>query len=141
MTLVDTNILVMLVIETPRTSDAARLLSLSTAWHSEHFILAELTNVLSKQIRGGFLTLSEARSAYDEAADLMGSNLHNANDHQVLEASVEFKITAYDARYIALAQQFGVRLVTEDRKLRSAAPELTQSLDEALERLQSTEAR
>jgi predicted nucleic acid-binding protein len=41
-------------------------------------------------------------------------------------------VTAYDARFLALAHRLGTRLVTEDAKLRSAAPALTLSLAEAL---------
>ena len=41
-------------------------------------------------------------------------------------------VSVYDARFLALADQLGTRLVTEDAKLRAAAPALTQSLAEAL---------
>jgi predicted nucleic acid-binding protein len=53
--------------------------------------------------------------------------------HQAaLDAALRYGTTAYDARFLALAQQLGQRLVTEDAKLRAAAPRLTQSLTEAL---------
>ena len=41
-------------------------------------------------------------------------------------------VSAYDARFLVAARELGVKLVTEDEKLRRAAPELTQSLEEAL---------
>jgi len=40
------------------------------------------------------------------------------------------RITAYDARFLVLADQLGSRLITEDARLRAAAPALTQSLAE-----------
>ena len=46
--------------------------------------------------------------------------------------ALRYNVTAYDARFLALAQQVGERLITEDAKLRAAAPELTQSMAEAL---------
>jgi predicted nucleic acid-binding protein len=49
-----------------------------------------------------------------------------------LSIAVHYGVTAYDARFLALAQQLGRPLVTEDAKLRAAAPGLTQSLNEAL---------
>jgi predicted nucleic acid-binding protein len=52
----------------------------------------------------------------------------------VLSVAVRYRVTAYDARFLALAQQLGTPLVTEDAKLRLAAPNLTQSLAEALAR-------
>ena len=39
---------------------------------------------------------------------------------------------AYDARFLVVAEGLGIRLVTEDVKLRRAAPKLTQSLAQAL---------
>ena len=49
-----------------------------------------------------------------------------------LELAIRHGVTAYDARFLALAQRLGLRLITEDNKLRVAAPALTQSLTEAL---------
>jgi predicted nucleic acid-binding protein len=42
-----------------------------------------------------------------------------------------FAISAHDARFLVVAQSLGALLVTEDRKLRRAAPALTQSLEDA----------
>jgi len=49
-----------------------------------------------------------------------------------LRTAQQFTISAYDARFLATAEILGARLVTEDKKLRVAAPVLTQSLAEAL---------
>ena len=54
------------------------------------------------------------------------------NHEAALEASLRYRTTAYDGRFLALADQFESRLVTEDARLRAAAPALTQSLAEAL---------
>jgi predicted nucleic acid-binding protein len=43
-------------------------------------------------------------------------------------------VSAYDARYLVVAQRLQTRLVTEDAKLRSKAPDLTCSLAEELAR-------
>jgi predicted nucleic acid-binding protein len=51
---------------------------------------------------------------------------------RVLEAAIEFGISAYDARFIALAVQMKVKLVTEDVKLRTAVPAWTNSISDAL---------
>jgi predicted nucleic acid-binding protein len=41
-------------------------------------------------------------------------------------------VSAYDARFLAVADTLGTKLVTEDAKLRAAAPDLTRSLAQAL---------
>ena len=52
--------------------------------------------------------------------------------HEALDTGLRYRVTAYDARFLAAAEQLGRRLVTEDARLRAAAPGLTQSLAEAL---------
>jgi predicted nucleic acid-binding protein len=53
--------------------------------------------------------------------------------HQAaLAAALDYRVTPYDARFLVLAQRLESRLITEDAKLRAAAPKLTQSLAEAL---------
>ena len=46
--------------------------------------------------------------------------------------AAHYRISAYDAHYLVVARHLGVKLVTEDAWLRKAAPELTQSLAEAV---------
>jgi predicted nucleic acid-binding protein len=59
-------------------------------------------------------------------------NLSSVGHLQALQAASKFEISAYDARFVALAVQLRVRLVTEDRKLRTAVPPWTISLADAL---------
>ena len=51
---------------------------------------------------------------------------------RALDIAAELAVSAYDARFIAAAQGLGARLVTEDARLRAAAPALTRSLAETL---------
>jgi len=53
--------------------------------------------------------------------------------HQAaLNTALRYRVTTYDALFLALAEQLGRRLITEDAKLRAAKPALTRSLGEAL---------
>ncbi len=49
-----------------------------------------------------------------------------------LQTAQRFMVSAYDARFLAAAEKLGTKLVTEDAKLRAAAPNLTQSLKDVL---------
>jgi predicted nucleic acid-binding protein len=51
---------------------------------------------------------------------------------QALEIAAEFGISACDARIIGLAKQLRVKLITDDARLRAAAPSLTRSLGDAI---------
>lgn len=51
---------------------------------------------------------------------------------ETLCIACESNISAYDARFIALARSFRLKLVTEDTRLRKACPADTLSLDQAI---------
>jgi predicted nucleic acid-binding protein len=75
-----------------------------------------------------------AEDILSEAITLLDGKLVQIPHPSVLSIAVRYRVTAYDARFLALAHRLGTRLVTQDAKLRSAAPALTQSLAEALAR-------
>lgn len=131
MILVDTNVLAYLLIDGDRTADAQALYARDPDWRSEGFILIEFSNILATYRRGGALTASAAAGLLTEAEQILTGtlNLPHAN---VLDLAAQFGVSAYDARFLAAARSLRTRLVTEDARLRRAAPALTQSLDRAL---------
>ena len=78
------------------------------------------------------MTLSLAQDLLAKASALFDGKLGRLPHRSVLATAARHRISAYDARFLALAGELGSRLVTEDTKLRAAAPALTQSLAEAL---------
>ena len=132
MVLVDTNVVVHLVLEGNATRGARALLAADSDWRSEPFLLVEFTNVMATAIRLGRIAASTAESALSDAQRVIGAGLHAVPHANVLALAVKHRVTGYDARFLAVAEQIGTKLVTEDAKLRRAAPRLTQSLDQAL---------
>jgi predicted nucleic acid-binding protein len=51
-----------------------------------------------------------------------------------LAVAAQYGITGYDAQYVTLAQNLAVPLITEDRKLRQAVPEVGISMQEFIAR-------
>jgi predicted nucleic acid-binding protein len=78
------------------------------------------------------MTLSLAGGLLAKAVALFDGKLARIPHASVLAVAARHRVSAYDARFLALADQLGSRVVTEDVKLRAAAPALTQSLAEAL---------
>ena len=132
MIVVDSNVLAYLLIDNRQTPDARALLVRDPDWHSDSFALVELTNVLATAMRVRQLDLPKATRALADAQSVIESGLHAVTPADALAVAVGFGISAYDARYVAVARDLGARLVTEDARLRKAAPALTQSLAEAL---------
>lgn len=131
MVVIDTNVLAYLLIEGDRSGEAHALLSRDPDWRSEAFLLIELSNLLATYVRGGALVRKQAESLLAEAETRM-RGLVNVPHARALGVAADLSISAYDARFIAAAQILGARLVTEDAKLRAAAPALTWSLADAL---------
>ncbi len=131
MLVVDTNILAYLLIAGDRTKEAHSLYERDANWQSEAFLLIEFTNILTTYQRTGGLSSNQSESLLNEA----GARLHNliTIPHlTALQTAQRFIVSAYDARFLATAEKLGAKLVTEDAKLRTAAPNLTQSLKDAL---------
>ena len=132
MIVVDCNVLVHLLLEGEQTPRARALLDHDADWHSEALILVELTNVLATATRVRKLALKDATIVLTQAEGVVASALHTASHFDALATAAHYRISAYDANYLVVARHLGVKLVTEDARLRRSAPELTQSLAEAV---------
>ena len=132
MLLVDTNVVAYLLIEGDHTEAAQELHARDSDWRSEAFLLVEFTNVLVSSIARKRMTLSMAEDFLAKAFSLFDGKLGRIPHASVLAIATRHRVSAYDARFLSLADQLGSRLITEDARLRAAAPALTQSLAEAL---------
>jgi len=132
MLLVDTNIIAPLYVRSARSPAAAELFAHDPVWRTEPLALIELSNVLITYERARYITAAAARDCLNRAAAFLQPHLFRVSHQAALDAALRYGTTACDARFLALAQQLSMRLVTEDLKLRAAAPALTQSLAEAL---------
>ena len=132
MVLVDTNIIAPLYVRSARTEAVEELFARDAVWRTEPLALIELSNVLVMYERSRYITAATARDCLNRAAAFLQPQLFRVSHEAALDAALRYGTTAYDARFLALADQLGSRLVTEDARLRAAAPALTQSLAEVL---------
>ena len=121
MVLVDTNILAYLTIEGDRTAAAHQLFERDSDWCSEAFVMVEFSNVIATYVRTGALTQPQGTKLLAEAQAHIPT-LHNVVHAQALENAMQFGISACNARFISLAKQLKLKLITEDSKLRVAVP-------------------
>ena len=132
MLVVDTNIIAPFYI---RGADTERVLELHRAdnlWRTDPLALIEFSNILATYQRAHYLTTSEARACLTKAERLLRPHYVHLTHETALAIAIRYGVTTYDARFLAVALHLNTRLVTEDKKLRAAAPALTQSLTEAL---------
>jgi predicted nucleic acid-binding protein len=131
MVVVDTNILAYLLITGDHTDEAQALFAQDVEWNSEAFVLIEFSNIVATYQRTGGLSRAQGETLLNDA-EMRMQGLINLPHIVALQFARQFKVSAYDARFLATAAKLGAKLVTEDKKLRMAAPALTQSLAEAL---------
>jgi predicted nucleic acid-binding protein len=133
MLLVDTNIVFALFVQsTPWFAAVRELYGRDDDWRTESHGLVELSNVLSRYVRAKLLKPADALAVLALAEARLGPRAVTVAHRDALDLALKRKISAYDARFLRAAAMLGVPLVTEDSKLRKAAPELTCSLADAL---------
>lgn len=97
-----------------------RIRSRNETLHAPHLLDVEIAHVLRRLVRQGVVAPKRA----DEAIrDLLDLRIHRY-PHVLFVARIwqlRHDFTAYDAAYIALAEQLGGALVTRDRRLASGA--------------------
>ena len=132
MVLVDTNVIAPLYVRSARTEAVEELFARDAVWRTEPLALIELSNMLITYEGSRYITAATARDCLNRAAAFLQPHFFRVSHQAALEAALDYRVTACDARFLALADQLGIRLITEDARLRAAAPALTQSLAEVL---------
>ena len=128
MIVVDANVLAFYLIEGERTADAHTLRDLDAEWIVPAFWCVEFQSILWKYARFGGMPAERALQVLDRAVDMLLPNELTPPADVVLRDALNWKITVYDAQYVSLAKQMGIRCVTEDGPVQVACPGLAVSL-------------
>lgn len=132
MIVVDVNIIAYLLISGEKTVDARALYKLDPNWSVPDLWRDEFLNILATYIRQGGIDLESAGELWQSAVDLFAANEHIADPLMALELAYRHQLSAYDAQYLAVAVELGVKLVTEDRALRRSVPQNSVTMREFL---------
>jgi len=124
MIVVDTNVLLNLFCESPLSRYAHLVRAKDGDWIVPPLWRYEFMNGLAKAMWKGFLAESIAIEIMSNAIECLAAKEIEPSQDAVLSLSGKFRITAYDATYVALARQLGVLLVTEDGELNDKFPEV-----------------
>lgn len=101
---------------------ALRVAARDADWIAPPLWRYELANVLATWMRVRGLTLADAVDAFSEAERLVVDAELVPGVEVKLDLAARGKVSAYDAEFIALAQELDVPLVTADRRLAQAFP-------------------
>jgi predicted nucleic acid-binding protein len=132
MIVIDANILIYSLIECEQSALAHKLRKKDPDWRTTALCLHEILNVLATYQRREVLTLTQCRKLLDHAERFIEVAQGEVEMDAALTVAAKYAITGYDAQYVALAQSLNAPLITEDRKLRVAAPGIAFSMQEFL---------
>ena len=130
MIVVDTNVLANLLLPGPRTEQAEVLLLQQPQWAAPPLWRSEWRNVLTGYLRRDLLKLPAAIALMQQAEALLAAHDEPVASEQVLHLATSSGCSAYDCEFVAAAQQLGVPLVSEDRAILAAFPDLARSLNQ-----------
>ena len=129
MIVADTNLIAYLQISGVLTLIATRVLQKDPYWITPPLWQSEFRNLLSGYMRRG-MALEQAQKIMENTLWLMEERQIVPNSNRVLALAANSACTAYDCEFIALAEQLGVRLVTADKQLIKAFPDIAISLED-----------
>ena len=92
----------------------------------------EFLNTLVNYAQGRHLSPEEAITTWYRTLALAQDSEAPVNMTRAFELSLELGISAYDAQFVALAEDANTVLVTEDRRLRKASGRRAMSMQEYL---------
>jgi predicted nucleic acid-binding protein len=104
-------------------------------WAAPPLRRSEFRNVLTGYLRRDLLQCQQAVALMQEAETILSSHELIVSTEQVLHlvstSTSTSTCSSYDCEFVATAQQLGVPLITEDRAILAAFPDVAQSLHQA----------
>ena len=129
MIVVDTNIIAYLYLQGEHTSQAEKVLQKDPEWMAPLLWRSEFRNVLAFYLRQGHLLLGDAQAILREAEVFLRGGEYSVSSARVLDLAVASRCSAYDCEFVSLAQDFGVPLITADKKILVTFAETAVSMD------------
>jgi predicted nucleic acid-binding protein len=129
MIVADTNLILYLHISGDLSPVALRVLQKDSHWITPPLWQSEFRNALAGYMRRG-MSLEMAQEIMEKALQVMEERQVIPNSNQVLALAANSSCTAYDCEFVVLAELLGIPLVTADKQLIKAFPDIAVSLEE-----------
>lgn len=130
MIVADTNLIAYLVFAGDRTATTRAVWIKDSDWWAPTFWRSEFRNALALYVRRGHYTIDEAPALMKAAEDMPRGREHPVASEPVPRLAERCGCTAYDCEFVHVAQSLGVPLVTSDKKLLQAFPQVAVAMEE-----------
>lgn len=124
MIVADTHLVAYLLLEGEHTEAAERVLDRDPHWIAPFLWRSEFRNVLAFYVRRKLLTLDQAYRFMELGEILLRGREFTLPSDPVLELAASSGCAAYDCEFVALAQRSEIPLVTSDRQVLTAFPDV-----------------
>ena len=124
MIVADSNLIATCVLKTEATSAALALRERDSDWRVPRLWRYEMLNILATMIKAKRLARSDAESTYRQLLDILRANEKDPDSASVLSLVEQYGISGYDAHFVALARDLGVKLYTQDKELLQKFPDV-----------------
>lgn len=128
MIVVDTNVIAYFVIPGDETELAEAVWAKDSTWAAPSLWRSEMRNLLSLYVKREKFDLLDANEFIADATNLLEGNEFGVESHCVLELASRSGCSAYDCEFVSIAERLGVPLVTSDKKLLAAFPDIAVSM-------------
>ena len=132
MIVVDANVVFALVTDESETSTARAIHTADAEWVVPSLWQSEVLNALLNGVKTGHLAMEAALTAIETADVLLRGRIRTCEAAGILQTAHACRLTAYDATYVVLARSLGLRLITEDKQILRACPDIARSMQQFL---------
>lgn len=130
MIVVDSTVLAARNLTGVQTSVAEKVEWIDRLWIVPPLWRYEFQNILAKGLWARQLSAAGALHVWRLVMARMADNEHAPSAERVIDLSGRYRITGYDANFIALAMEMGVQCVTEDTELLGKFPLIAVSMED-----------
>lgn len=134
MIVVDTNVLAARNMLHEKSALAEEVNRHDSVWIAPQLWRYEFQNILSKNLWTGRMTIESAVLTWRQVVEAMADNERDPSPERVIDLASEYRITAYDANFIALALEMNVLCVTEDVELQRKFPAIAVGMEHFIKR-------
>ena len=128
MIVADTNLIAYFSIHTENSALAEAVCAVDSVWAAPMLWRSEYRATLLKYLRHAGMSLEAAFGSLRLAEETVAGREYSVDARKVLVLAYRSNCSAYDCEFVALAQDLGVKLVTTDKQILKAFPEVAVSL-------------
>ena len=124
MIVVDTNIIAHFWLPSDHSGLCDQVFEQDPEWIAPVLWISEFRNVVSLYLRKQLIDFSKALQISEKAQELMKDRQFHVHSSQVLEFVNKSNCSSYDCEFVSLANDMSAPLITLDKKVRNAFPEI-----------------